>query len=153
MSNSADYWLIDWKQGNQGTASRGLALSHVTDGSVADYFWGHYNGVSEIARGLNLGDTGWVNFTTYSFDIIHTAALIQVEVNGNVELSVTAAQAGISEFNDGAYGFYNYSQSNVLYAGLEERVIDPQPPGIPEPTTLAIFGLGLFALASRKLKK
>lgn len=152
-SNMTDFWLIDWKQGNQGTASRGLALSHVTDGSVADYFWGHHTGVSEIARGLGLGDTGWADFTTYSFDIIHTASLIQVKVDGNIELSVSAAQAGVAEFGNGAYGFYNYSQSNVLYAGLEERVIDPPPPGVPEPTTLAIFGLGLFALTSRKLKK
>lgn len=155
-SNGSDFWLIDWKQGNQpsggSTALAGLALSHVTNGSVENYFWGHHTGISEIARGSSLGNTGWADNTTYSFDIIHTASLIQVKVDGNIELSVSAAQAGVAEFNDGAYGFYNYSQSSVLYAGLEERVIDPPSQGVPEPTTLAIFGLGLLGLASRKLK-
>lgn len=154
-SASADYWLVDWKQGNQSyggsTALAGLALSHVTDGSVENYFWGHHTGIDEIARGSNLGSTGWVVGTTYSFDIIHTASLIQVKVDGNVELSVSATTAGVSEFNDGAYGFYNYSQNNVLYSGLEERVIITN--SVPEPTSLAILSLGLIGFASRKFKK
>lgn len=147
-SSSADYWLIDWKQGNQGSASRGLALSHVSNGSVTNSFWEHNSGITEIARGLNLGDTGWLDNTTYSFDIIHTASLIQVKVNDVVELTVTAAQAGVSEFTDGSYGFYNYSQSSVLYAGIAERQVS-----VPEPSTLAILGLGLLGLTSRRIKK
>ena len=153
-SASADYWLIDWKQGNQpsggSTALAGLALSHVTNGSVENYFWGHHTGINEIARGSNLGSTGWVVGTTYSFDIIHTASLIQVKVDGNVELSVSAATAGVTEFSDGAYGFYNYSQDNVLYSGLEERVVSNS---VPEPTSLAILSLGLIGFVSRKLKR
>ena len=148
LSNSSDYWLIDWKQGNQGSASRGLALSHVTNGASGN-FWNHSNGVSEIARGSVLGNTGWLDNTKYTFDIIHTASLIQVSVNGNVELSVTAADAGVAEFTNGAYGFYNYSQSQVLYAGLEERKVE----SIPEPTSLAIFALGVLGLSSRRFKK
>lgn len=147
-SATADYWLIDWKQGDQGSAVDGLALTHIINGVSTDAFWSHGTGAVEVARGTNLGSTGWLDNTKYSFDIIHTASLIQVKVNDVIELSVTAAQAGVSEFADGAYGFYNYSQSNVLYAGIEERVVT----GIPEPTTLAVFGLALLGLA-RKNKK
>jgi hypothetical protein len=148
-SGFADYWLIDWKQGNQGAASRGLALSHVSAGVATADFWGHGSSVNEVARGTTLGDLGWGDNTKYTFDIVHTASLIQVSVNGNIEMSVSAADAGVAEFNDGAYGFYNYSQSNVLYSGLEERIVT----SVPEPTTFAIFALGLIGLTSRRLSK
>jgi len=146
-SNSSDFWLIDWKQSYQSSALSGLALSHVTNGSTAD-FWTHGTGIEEIARGTTLGNTGWADNITYSFDITHTASLIEVKVNGSVELSVSAASAGVSEFTDGAYGFYNYSQSNVQYSGITEESI-----GVPEPTTLAIFSLAIIGLTSRKFKK
>ena len=157
-SASADYWLIDWKKGDQffsslGSAVDGLSLSHVVDGTAESSFWTHATGaVDEVARANNLGSTGWVNNTTYSFDIIHTASLIEVKVNDIVELSVTAAQAGVTEFFDGAYGFYNYSQDNVTYAGITESVITPVT-SVPEPSTLAIFTLAIAGLFSRKLKK
>lgn len=156
-SASTDYWLIDWKQGNQtfGTfAPAGLALSHVTDGTVENTFWGHFGGVNEIARATNLGATGWSDFTTYDFDIVHTASLIQVMVDGVIELSVSNVDAGVAEFGDGAYGFYNYSQRQVEYAGITERIIvQPPIPSVPEPSTFAILALGLTGLLSRKLKK
>lgn len=151
-SASADYWLIDWKQGNQTSggsfAPAGLALSHVTDGTVENSFWGHFGGVNEIARATTLGSTGWVDFTTYDFNIVHTASLIEVKVNGVVELSVSNVDAGVTEFGDGAYGFYNYSQSNVEYAGITQVVV----PSVPEPSTLAIFALSFMGLLLKKVK-
>ncbi|WP_077337875.1 PEP-CTERM sorting domain-containing protein [Pseudocolwellia agarivorans] len=159
-SASADYWLIDWKQNDQtfpglGSSLDGLSLSHVVDGTAESSFWAHTAGaVNEVARANNLGSTGWVDNTTYSFDIVHTPSLIQVKVDGVVELSVSNIDAGVAEFGDGAYGFYNYSQLNVEYAGITDRVI-VQPPisSVPEPSTLAIFALGFAGLLTRKLTK
>jgi len=155
-SSNTDYWLIDWKQSNQfyngGTGSAGLALSHVTDSSNANSFtdfWGHTGGVNEIARATSLGATGWSDNTEYLFDLTFTNNLIEVYVDNILELSVTAADAGVSQFNDGAFGFYNYSQSRVLYAGIQQNAV------VPEPSILALFGLGIFGLglSRRKMKK
>lgn len=50
-------------------------------------------------------------------------------------------------FADGSFGFYNFSQPRVLYAGIEEDVAPPPPPrNVSAPTSLAILGLGLVGL-------
>lgn len=67
---------------------------------------------------------------------------MEVFVNDVKELSITGS------FNDGAFGFYNYSQAQVLYAG-----IDVSP--IPEPETYAMLlaGLGLIGFVARRRKQ
>jgi len=86
----AEYLLIDWKQGTQtfnfagngspgGQAPSGLAVSLVLGIPDEDELWQHEDldpnndgSVTELARGINLGSTGWVDFTTYEFDFIFT---------------------------------------------------------------------------------
>ncbi len=80
-NSSADYLLVDWKQGSQtfnfgspsctpgSFAPRGLAVSRVTGIPTADEFWGHTNfdspacsdlnnGLQELQRGSTQGSTG-----------------------------------------------------------------------------------------------
>lgn len=146
-SSSADFWLIDWNQAvNGSSAPAGLALSHVTgDLSSASNndFWQHAGTVDEVARGTNLGATGWADRTEYTFDLTFTDSLIEVFVDGVLEISYAGT------FGDGAFGFYNYSQSSVVYAGITADVLPsavPLPAGLP----LLLAGLGAFGWMRRR---
>lgn len=154
-SSSSDFILVDWKQGNQtlsganGYAPAGLAVSHVTDASNWwNDFWGHGGGVNEIQRGSTLGSTGWADYVEYDFNIVFTSNLIEVSVNGVNQLSITAGDAGLSSFDDGAFGFYNMSQSYVQYSAIQQLdcSITPNAPECqtvpaPAPVWLLLFGL------------
>lgn len=147
-----DFILIDWKQNNQnsfgGTAQQGLAISHVSAGlgnNAGGWWHSPALGVTELARGTNLGNVGWADQTQYTFDLLFSGSNIQVFVDGIKELDVNGT------FSDGAFGFYNYSQSNVLYAGITEDQLPPVG-GIPEPASWAmlIAGFGLIGTVARR---
>lgn len=129
---AADYLLVDWKAGTQAynfgspsctpgsTAPRGLAISRVRGVPTADEFWGHTDfddpacsplgqGLTELARGTNLGATQWSGGTTYTFRFEFTAISIRVFVDGVLEMDVPGNYA------NGRMAFYNFSQANVTY--------------------------------------
>lgn len=150
-SDDANYILIDWKKADQGgffgcVAQAGLAISQVS-GVLADDSgaWCHdpANNVTELARAATLGDTGWVSNQTYTFDLTFTENLIEVFVNGVLELSV----AGV--FGNGSFGFYNYSQATVRYAGIQEEILPPSEVPLPAALPLMLAGLAGLRFASR----
>lgn len=146
-NSSADYLLVDWKQGNQSFnfgspsctpgsfAPRGLAVSRVTGIPTADEFWGHTNfdspacsdlnnGLQELQRGATLGSTGWVDNQEYEFKFEFSSTSLKVFVDGTLEIDITGS------FSDGRIAFYNFSQASVRYRGftvapLCEPVEDP----------------------------
>ena len=158
-NDAADYLLIDWRQAEQNTAEAGLAISRVTGAFTAPSasseivnsdFWTHVDGgiVEELARATNLGLTGWSDYTTYSFDLLFTSSLVEVYVNDILELSVSGS------FSDGSFGFYNLSQDNTIYSSVTQQAVSTTE--IPEPSSLAIFAVGLLGFAGyrkRNVKK
>ena len=148
--STADYWLIDWKQADQyyqGSGPRGLALSHVMGTGPEVDFWTHTGAVSEVARGTNLGSVGWADNTEYLFDLTFTSTLIEVFVNDILEISYSG------NFGDGGFGFYNYSQSDVRYAGISQTIIPPSPVPLPAGLPILFTALGALGFASRKRRK
>ncbi len=65
---------------------------------------------------------------------------------------MTAAQAGVSEFGDGAFGFYNYSQSDVLYSGVIEQAAEDVAVNVSESTSIPLFALALLGLFGLRRK-
>ena len=150
-----DYLLIDWKGVSQGGWDAGLALSRVTgDIDVSATAtnsdpWDHVGDVQFLTRsnvvGSQYGTTGWTAGTTYTFDLEFTASNVKVYIDGILEIDYDGA------FADGAFGFYNYSQPNVTYAGITEDVIlDPVP--LPAGLPLLLAGLGAFGLLRRRAR-
>lgn len=145
MQNStSEFMLIDWKKRNQSPATVGMAISLVKDATLEDDFWTHSGGITEVARANNLAATGWVTNQTYTFDIKFTDNLIEVMVDSILELSITAADAGLTSFSNGAAGFYNYSQASVRYAGIGETTITTPPTAVSAPGMLVLTLIGGF---------
>lgn len=128
-----DFFLIDWRQVDQDNGLAGLAISHVS--KVSKWwpnFWSHADGVTEIQRGqVNLARAGWQDAVEYTFSIHFTTSLITVEVGGVEELRITPADVaaiGVNgSFSDGAFGFYNMSQSHVLYSAVTTTDCNANP--------------------------
>ncbi len=169
FSSTADYFLVDWKKGDQSGWGEGLAISHVADGSSGNTsgtggsFWQHTpSDVDLITRATGgLGNTGWVANTEYDFNIVFTNSLIEVKVDNVLQLSINPGDvAGVASFDDGSFGFYNYSQANVLYSSITQTNFQTNPEAsecqtseVPAPTTLAIFGIALAGLGFRRKLK
>lgn len=153
-SSTSEFLLIDWKQqdqtlGGSVVGNDGLAISLVNGVGTFDDYWAHTNAVVEKKRATNLGSTGWVENQTYLFDITFTSSLVQVFVDNVLEISLTAAEAGLSAFSDGAAGFYNNSQDNVFYTGITEQVVQP-PVNANAPALFGLMVLAMGALFARR---
>ncbi|WP_417538434.1 PEP-CTERM sorting domain-containing protein [Marinobacter sp.] len=165
--NSSNFYMFDWKRGNQGyqgmTAIQGMSVKKYqgpTGNALNDHslgqFWENENSSSTATSDMTVlaknqgAGTGWNRFTNYDFflNFNNTANSFNIIVKEGInELwNVTVAD---STFTSGQFGFYNYSQSNVVYAGFEQEggvIVTP----VPEPGALAILSLGLMGLAIRR---
>lgn len=157
-SATADFWLIDWKQGDQSGQSAGLALSHVSGDlaglstSTSGAWWQHDAPINEKLRATNLGTTGWNDNQKYDFSLEFTSSLIKVIVDGNTELEFSSADNGGLAFTDGSFGFYNFSQENVRYAGITEVTAPSAAIPLPASLPLLLVGFGALGLLRRRNK-
>lgn len=128
--NECDFYLFDWKQqyqldgGYLGEA--GFSLSKV-DTSVDlsnqpagwPIFWDQENvGNGRVNLGKRVGPSeGWVHGTSYDFELIYTYSRIMIKIDNDTIFNV------IGCFEPGRFGFYNYSQPNVIYSNFTYELI------------------------------
>ena len=113
------FYLLDWKQNDQswalGFAEAGLSLKRFDlPGDALPEFWPASPSNGEV---LHRGSIGWRDRTTYDVSIALLDGLIHVSVQDDGELVEAFAVDG-ERVPAGRFGFYNYSQSDVIYAGL-----------------------------------
>jgi hypothetical protein len=97
---------------------------------------------------------GWLANKEYSFHLDFNLTSL-----GDIRIIVKDGSATLwdvslvdTTFSSGQFGFYNYSQQAVTYAGFEQTggvIVDP----VPEPTTLLLFGTGLAGIAGMCRRK
>lgn len=152
--NDFDFFLFDWKQSDQSSAYEGFALSRV-NGTITDYnpgFWRHTDSTGFDVLAVRYGSTrGWADNTEYEFTLLYQTNRIRIDikggtgdfVDGQTIFDTPPSAVGLDSFQDGRFGFYNYSQSNVNYQGFTE---EEAPPAVPLPAAAWLLGSGLLGL-------
>jgi len=159
--DDSHFYVMDWKQsyqnagGGYGTANEGFRILKINADSVTDLdigdFWESGTTESTILES-NLGSgKGWADNTLYDFHLGFDPGTFSILVskNGTTLWDVTVTD---NTYQSGQFGFYNYSQASVQYAGFEQTggvIVDP----VPEPATMILFGTGLVGLVGFRLRK
>lgn len=164
--NSANFYLFDWKQGSQNyvgrTAAEGMTVKKFTGGTgnglvdlSLDELWENqvdYGDMDVLAT--NHGSTkGWLDQTLYDFHLDFNVVPGQFSIvvkQGATELWNTTVVD--NTFTGGQFGFYNYSQQEVEYAGFQQTggVIVTTPDGGSNLAMLSVALAGLAFVGRRK---
>lgn len=132
-----DFYLFDWKMawqqvnsgGNSYVGQEGFSLCKV-DGNIATqndlykYFWAHTNDGNkfQVIDSLWGPGYGWTRYQEYRFELTYTSTRIIVVMDWDTIFDINGC------FEAGRFGFYNYSQREVLYEDFNYRLkIDFSP--------------------------
>jgi len=126
LTFNPNYFFTVVGTGDLGGFNSSLALGSISDASTG----GATNGFLSVTDGSG---------GTFTFD------LVSLSLSGN-----NAYATGTSTYTD-ASGVA-HSSSSLIFS-LTSQITNSWSAGVPEPTTLAIFGLGLIGLGFAKRKK
>ena len=126
-SDVSDYSfiLMDWKKEDQTssgvTGREGHCLSKVNgsfsgSSDMLNYFFGRTDtGIDGKFNVLNTNygsSEGWVQNTSYDFEISYTESKVKVVIGGNTIFEESGS------FSSGKVGFYMYSQDDVTFSNI-----------------------------------
>lgn len=129
--NSNQFYVFDWKQGSQGslggTALRGMCIKRFDAGSgeftEADFWWSNANRPNmTILSPPN--DIPWEDFQEYKITLDFTPGRILIEVRKDDGTLLDRLEVNDSTFTGGRFGFYNYSQDQVVYSGFAQEALN-----------------------------
>ena len=151
-----DYYLFDWKQGDQSGALEGFSLSKVS-GTDVD-FWNHTGSDIEVIASNYGLDLGWEDNTVYHYNVGYTLDNISISINGGgLEHQEIFNISNLSNVA-GSFGFYNYSQSDVRYIGSGGEACTTMCGSaenlavhtVPLPASVGLLGLVMAGFTMRK---
>lgn len=119
-------YLFTWKQFPQSGAEEGFTLMRL-DGTITNYgplFTPQDSAETTVLASLYGSDRGWEDNTLHRFRLTYTADRITIRVDDELVFDLTAADAGVTAFPNGRFGFYNYSQSGVTYADFSSAPVN-----------------------------
>ncbi|MEL7339812.1 MAG: PKD domain-containing protein, partial [Bacteroidota bacterium] len=129
--NQYDFFLFDWKRRNQNKgntgqffAQEGFSLSRVNgvvQPGIANYwpsFWAHDPSATCTPIDTEYGNTlGWEPNTNYDFTLLYTPTRVTILINADTIFDVPGC------YEQGRFGFYNYSQPSVRYSDFSYTLI------------------------------
>ncbi len=126
------YYLFDWKQLDQGDAlgfaQHGMSVKVIEVDGGGDPtgldLWPTSPTTGNVTV-LRHNTIGWEDFVDYEFQLTFFPGQFQIEVlEGDTVLESWTVDD--DTYTGGGFGFYNYSQGNVLYSGFTQRDLPPQ---------------------------
>lgn len=138
-ADQSNHYRLGWEQGGYNDISGASGLFLVRE----------VGGVSTI---IFQQETFWSDNQDYGFVVGRSGNDISFSITGLIGGSNNTIQQSFTDtsFMSGNVGFWTASQTG-RFGGLASA---PQAPSeVPEPSTLAIFALGIIGLASRKYKR
>ena len=154
------FYLFDWKQTNQSAYSAyaecGMSVKVVdttpTGGAdpTAQDLWNGAGGPNVTT--LRHNTIPWLDYTDYQFHLAFFPGTFQIEVKQGATV-LESWSVDDDTYVYGQFGFYNFSQGSVRYAGFTREDDPPPPPVIPEPITILATVLSLGGIAAYLRKR
>lgn len=125
-----DFYLFDWKKGDQGQAKEGYTLAKVKGPATDAEFWDRNDtgptGRFDVLQ-TKYGDFGWTEGITYYFQLEYKTNNVKIYVSADATIDASDlifTQNGT--FQAGRFGFFNQSQSYVEYGNFTSQGEPPE---------------------------